>query len=154
MRISGINIVSYWIYNYIFELIKYYFTAGICALLLWAFDYYKNYLYILYLTYGPGMISLTYAMSFFFSSESNTQNAVILLNFIVGDLGSIIVLVLRGVPSMKKFAKIVEYILALVPTFCFDFSFNLLLNNITIYVVDYPDEWILFNGDEMIKNLI
>ena len=151
MRLSGINIISYWICNYIFELIKYYFTAGILVLLLWAFDYYRDYLYILYLTYGPGMISLTYAMSFFFSSESNAQNAVILLNFIFGDLGSIIVLVLRGVPSMKNFAKIVEYILALVPTFCFDFSFNLLLNNITIYVVDYPNEWIFFTGDEMIK---
>ena len=151
MRISGINIFSYWICNYIFELIKYYFTAGICVLLLYAFDYYKKYLYILYLTYGPGMVSLTYAMSFFFSSESNAQNAVILLNFIFGDLGSIIVLVLRGVPSMKNYAKTVEYILALVPTFCFDFSFNLLLNNITIYLVDYPTEWIFFNGDEMIK---
>ena len=66
MRLSGINIISYWICNYIFELIKYYFTAGILVLLLWAFDYYRDYLYILYLTYGPGMISLTYAMSFSF----------------------------------------------------------------------------------------
>jgi len=151
MRISGINIFSYWICNYIFELIKYYFTAGVCVLLLWAFDYYKKYLYILYLTYGPGMISLTYAMSFFFSNESHAQNVVILLNFIVGDLGSIIVLVLRGIPSMKNFAKIVEYVCALVPAFCFDFSFNLLLNNISVYVVDYPYEWIFFDDTEMIK---
>jgi hypothetical protein len=151
MRISGINIFSYWICNYIFELIKYYFTAGVCVLLLWAFDYYKKYLYILYLTYGTGMISLTYAMSFFFSDESNAQNVVILLNFIVGDLGSIIVLVLRGIPSMKNFAKIVEYICALVPAFCFDFSFNLLLNNISVYVVDYPNDWIFFDDSEMIK---
>ena len=151
MRISGINIISYWICNYIFELIKYYFTAGICVLLLWAFDYYKEYLYILYLTYGPAMISITYALSFLFSNESNAQNAVILLNFIFGDLGSIIVLVLRGVPSMKNFAKTIEYILALVPTFTFDFSFNLLLNKMNIYTIDYPDEWIYFTGDEMIK---
>ena len=151
MRISGINIISYWISNYIFEFIKYYFTAGICILLLWAFDYYKNYLYILYLTYGPGMISFTYAISFFFSNESNAQNAIILINFIFGDLGSIIVILFRGIKSMKNIAKIIEYIIALVPTFCFDFTFNLLLNNMSIYVIDYPNEWVYFKGDEMIK---
>ena len=73
-------------------------------------------------------------------NESNAQNAVILLNFIFGDLGSIVVLVLRAVPSMKNYTKAIEYAIALVPTFCFDFSFNLLLNNISIYVVDYPNE--------------
>ena len=151
MRISGINIISYWISNYIFEFIKYYFTAGICILLLWAFDYYRNYLYILYITYGPGMISFTYAISFFFSNESNAQNAIILLNFIFGDLGSIIVILFRGIKSMKNIAKIIEYIIALVPTFCFDFTFNLLLNNMSIYVIDYPNEWVYFKGDEMIK---
>ena len=30
MIISGLNIFSYWLVNYIFEIIKYYFTAGIC----------------------------------------------------------------------------------------------------------------------------
>ena len=45
MRVSGISIVSYWIVNFIFELVKYYFTCGICLLLLWAFDFYKDYLY-------------------------------------------------------------------------------------------------------------
>ena len=39
MRVSGINIAAYWIVNYIFELVKYYFTCGICLLLLWAFSF-------------------------------------------------------------------------------------------------------------------
>jgi hypothetical protein len=43
MRVSGINIVSYWIINFLFELVKYYFTCGICLLLLLAFDFYKDY---------------------------------------------------------------------------------------------------------------
>ena len=97
------------------------------------------------------MISFTYAISFFFSNESNAQNAIILLNFIFGDLGSIIVILFRGIKSMKNIAKIIEYIIALVPTFCFDFTFNLLLNNMSIYVIDYPNEWVYFKGDEMIK---
>jgi hypothetical protein len=38
MRLSGINIFSYWIVNYIFELIKYYFTGGVILILLLLFD--------------------------------------------------------------------------------------------------------------------
>ena len=151
MRISGINIFSYWIVNYIFELVKYYFATGICLLLLLAFDYYEKYLYILYLTFGPSMISLTYALSFFFDNESNAQNAVILINFLFGYLGSIIVGVLRGMESAATAAKAIEYIFALVPTFCFEFSFNLLINPIGIYMVDYPDEWYYFDDDVVIK---
>ena len=151
MRLSGINIFSYWIVNYIFELIKYYFTGGICLLLLWAFDYYEEYLYIFYITYGLGMVSFTYSVSFFFQDESNAQNAIILINFIFGDLASIIVILLRGINSAKKFAKVLEYIFAFIPSFCFNFSFNLLMNKISIYVTDYPKEWIFFKGDEIIK---
>ena len=34
MRLSGMNIATYWIINFLFDLIKYYFTCGICILLL------------------------------------------------------------------------------------------------------------------------
>ena len=154
MRTSGINIYSYWIVNYIFEFTKYYITAGICILLLYFFGYYKQYLYILYLTYGPGMISLTYTISFFFENESNAQNAIILLNFLLGDLGSIVVLVLRVLENSKKTGKILQFIFALIPSFCFDFSFNLLINKGNIYTADYTkEEYLNFKGDEMIKDM-
>jgi len=122
MRVSGINITSYWIVNYIFELIKYYFTAGVCLLLVYAFDSYKDYLYIAYITLGPGLVSSTYCLSFFFNNESDAQNLVILINFLFGYLGSIIVNVLRGIESAKTIAKVIEYIFGVVPIFCFDFS--------------------------------
>ena len=35
MRVSGMNIISYWIVNYIFELVKYYFTCGLCVLFIY-----------------------------------------------------------------------------------------------------------------------
>ena len=151
MRISGINIFSYWLVNYTFELLKYYLTFGICILLLYIFNFYKKYLYIFYLLYGPGMISLTYSLTFFISTESNAQNIIILLNFVFGNLGSIIIILLRGNESSKTLAKILEYILALNPIFCFNFSFNLLIFNISIYTLDYPISWIFFKGDEIIK---
>ena len=154
MRTSGINIFSYWIVNYIFEFTKYYITAGICIFFLYFFGYYKEYLYILYLTYGPGMISLTYAISFLFQNESNAQNAIILLNFLLGDLGSIVVLVLRVLENSKKTGKILQFIFALIPSFCFDFSFNLLINKGNIYTADYTkEEYLAFTGDEMIKDM-
>ncbi len=44
-----------------------------------------------------------------------------------------------------------EYIFGIVPTFCFEFAFNLLINPYSIYYADYPEEWLYFKGDEMIK---
>ena len=152
MRVSGINILSYWIVNYIFEFIKYYITAGICIILLVMFNFYRQYLYIMYLIYGPAMISLTYALSFFFTDESNAQNAVILLNFVLGDLGSIVILILRMLPNMKSKAIVMQYIFSLIPTFCFDFSYNLLLNKMNIYGQEFEKkDYIRFTGNEMIK---
>ena len=153
MKITGLNMLSYWAVNYIFEFIKYYFTAGICLYLLYIYGFYRKYLYILYLTYGPGMISLTYAISLFFENESNAQIFVILLNFILGDLGSIVILGLRTNSDTLELGKKIEYILALVPSFCFDFSFNLLLNQGAIFIRNYYRiEYTNFKGDEMIKH--
>ena len=111
MRVSGINIISYWLVNYIFELVKYYFTTGICLILLYAFDFYKNYLYILYLIYGPATVTVTYILSFLFESESNAQNGIILLNFLLGALGSVCILLIRGLKNAKTVGKIIEYII-------------------------------------------
>ena len=151
MRVSGINIFAYWLVNYIFELLKYYFTGGVCLLLLYAFDFYKEYLYILYLLYGPSMISLTYLSSFIFDSESSAQNCTILVNFILGALGSEVVLVFRGLDNVKKFGKMIMFILYLLPTFCFDFGYDLILSKLMIFVADYPNEWYFFSDNVLIK---
>ena len=151
MRISGLNLASYWIVNYIFEIIKYYFTAGICFLLLYAFNYYNYYFFIFYLTLGPGMISLTYIMSFFLD-ESSAQNIVLLINFVIGNIGAIIVLVLRmSSDSVRIIGKIIEYILALIPSFCFDFSLNILLNINEVLWNEYPDEYFSIEISQVIK---
>ena len=153
MRISGINILSYWIVNYIFEFIKYYFTAGICLILLKLFNFYRDYLYIFYLIYGPAMVSFTYALSFLFSNESNAQNAIILINFILGDLSSIIVLLLRALEYTRKTSRILQYILSLTPTFCFDFAYNILINKTLVFIFDFnDDDWINFKDNIMLKD--
>ena len=151
MRVSGISIAAYWIVNFIFELVKYYFTCGVCLLLLWAFGFYKDYLYILYLIYGPSMISMTYILSFLFDSESGAQNGIILLNFLLGALGATVIMSIRGLENMKGAAKFLQYILSLLPSFCFDFGYSLLLNKIKIYIVEYPNDWFKFNDNILLK---
>ena len=151
MRVSGINIVSYWIINFLFELAKYYFTCGICILLLWAFGFYKEYLYILYLIYGPPMISLTYILSFLFSTESGAQNGIILLNFLIGALGSTVVLLLRAMENIKQAAKVIQYIISLLPSFCFNFGYSMILNKYMILIADYKDNWYYLEDNFILK---
>ena len=152
MRVSGMNTTAYWIVNYIFELVKYYITCGICVFFIWVFDYYRKYLSLLYVLYGPAMISSTYMLSFFFSKESSAQNYIILLNFLIGALGSSVILMLRGLETQaRNVGKFLEYIFAIVPSFCFNFGYDLLLNKIIIYVIDYEYTWMFFTDKDLLK---
>ena len=140
MRISGVNIIAYWLINFLFELVKYYITGGICVFILWIFDYVPRYLYILYLLYGLPMITFTYLLSFFFSTESSAQNFMILFNLIIGSLGSVVVIMLRAIEKSTDAAKVVAYFLRIIPSFAFGYGYNLLLNGNLILYIDYSLE--------------
>ena len=58
--ISGITTSSYWISNFIFEFLKYFFTGGICLILIVAFGVYEDNLILLVFLYGLSMVSFTY----------------------------------------------------------------------------------------------
>ena len=137
MRISGVSIFAYWLINFLFELVKYYFTAGLCLLILWAFDFVPDYFYISYLLYGPPMIIITYLTSFFFSSEAVAQNFLILFNLVFGSLGSTVVIMLRAIDKSTHAAKIAAYIIRVIPSFAFGYGYNLLLNGKLILFIDY-----------------
>ena len=148
MRISGMSFFAYWLTNYIFELAKYYITAGVCLLLIWAFDFYEKYFVIFYLIYGPPMISFTYLMSFWFSSETSAQNGAILLNFLIGALGSSVVLMFRGLESMQDFGKGLEFLFGFIPSFNLAYGYDVLLNHLMLYITNYPDDWQSKAADE------
>ena len=152
MRLSGMKRMAYWIVNYIFELVKYYFTCGVCILLIKIFHFYEKYLGLLYVLYGPAMISSTYILSFAFQNEAMAQNIIILLNFVIGALGSVVVTLLRGMDNTYEDIKIVEYILSIMPSFCFNFGYDLLLNKLVIYIIEYPEEWMFFDDSDVIKH--
>ena len=137
MRISGVSIFAYWLINFLFELVKYYFTAGLCLLILWAFDFIPSYFYSLYLLYGPSMIVITYLTSFFFDSEAMAQNFLILFNLVLGSLGSTVVILLRGINKTTRVAKYVAYVIRIIPSFAYGYGYNLLLNGKLILFIDY-----------------
>ncbi len=148
MRISGISLFAYWLSNFIMELIKYYFTAGICVLLIWIFGFYEKYFAIFYLVYGPPMILSTYILSFLFDNESSAQNGVILLNFLIGALGSSVVLIFRGWDTLLEVGKGLAYGFSLLPSFSFAYAFTSLLNRAIIYIADEPEKYWLLLADE------
>ena len=150
MRLSGMNLISYWIVNFLYELVKYYFTGGICMLILYFFDYYRDYIEWFYLLYGPPLILMTYSISFIFNDESGAQNKMILLHALIGSLGSTVIMVLRQIEKTYKVGKILEYIFCLLPSFAFNFAYNLSNNKLGIYLLDYENEWPSFDGTEMI----
>ena len=151
MKISGMSFSAYWIVNYIFELIKYYFTAGVCMLLIYLFNFYPKYFIIFYIIYGPSMTSFTYLLSFSFDEETSSQNGAILLNFLIGALGSSVVLMFRGLENMKKFGRFMEIIFNFIPSFSFAFTYDVLLNKYLLLIVDYPDDWYFKKDSLMIS---
>ena len=142
MRISGVSIFAYWTINFFFELVKYYVTAGICLLILWAFDFVPSYFYLLYLLYGPPMITITYFFSFFFNSEAIAQNFLILFNLVFGSLGSTVVIMLRSIDKTTNAAKLACFFFRIFPAFAFGYGYDLLLNGKLIMFIDYSIEYL------------
>jgi hypothetical protein len=126
--VSGISYLAYWLSNFIFELLKYYFTTGICLAIIKGFDKFPEELYMLYLLYGVAMIPFTYVLSIMFSNESLAQNITIFINFLIGALGAAVLVILRLLDDTAQAAKYIAYILRIVPSFAFSYGYNQLLS--------------------------
>ena len=143
--ISGISLFSYWFNNYIFELVKYYVVGGICIFIVYLFDYYKKYFVFLYLEYGPAMVSFTYIFSFLFKSEDKGQTCVLLVNLLIGTLGGSAILIMRFNNDLLNKARILAYILRVIPSFCFSYGYNILLNEESLDFSFYFNFWDMEN---------
>ena len=152
MKLSGLNIISYWFANFLFELIKYYFIAGICLIILKISNYYTPYLEYLYLLYGPPLILFTYVFSFRYKDEPDAQNKTLLINFLGGIVGPILVMILRSDKDNATHGLMVEYNFFPLPLFCFNFGYTLSIDKIHIYEIDYPDTWYNFEDKELLKH--
>ena len=137
--ISGISLFGYWFNNYIFELIKYFFIGGISIIILLAFDFYEKYFVILYIEYGPAMISFTYLFSIILKSEYFGQISVLLINLIFGPVFAIAIITMRLYDKLVQYAKGLSYVLRIIPSFCFCYGYNQLIRRIEIYNLDEKD---------------
>ena len=135
--LSGLSIYTYWINNYIFELIKYYVVVGICLIILAIFKFYEKYLAVLYLFYGPALVSFTYVISYFIEYEGVGQIVVLLINLIFGSLGSSAILILRTNKDMKKLGIVLSYFFRFVPSFCINYGFSQLVSKKALFAIDY-----------------
>ena len=134
--ISGISLFGYWFNNYIFDLIKYYLIGGICFFLLIIFDFYEKYFHILYLEYGPAMISFTYLFTSTFKSEYKGQITVLLINLIFGTIFGIAVIIMRTYYKLYDYANKLAYAFRIVPSFCFCYGYNQLIKKNVIFKLD------------------
>ena len=136
-KLSGASIYIYWLNNYIFELAKYYIVVGICLLILFLFDYYEKYLVILYIFYGPALVSFTYVLSYFLKKEGNAQITILLVNLFFGSLCGSAVLILRTNKNLKYFGMVLSFFFRLVPSFCICYGYNQLISKKILYAIDY-----------------
>jgi hypothetical protein len=136
--ISGLSIYTYWLNNYIFEMLKYFFISLFTLIILRVFNFYEKYLIGLFSLYGPALISFTYCISYFIETEGPGQTIVLLINFFFGALGGSAILILRtnNNANIQKIAKILSYIFRFVPSFCISYGYNELLSKKLLYAID------------------
>jgi ATP-binding cassette, subfamily A (ABC1), member 3 len=151
--ISGISLTSYWLSNFVFELVKYYIIGGVCLLIILAFDKFPSWFWLLYILYGFSMTSFTYMFSVFFKTEAAAQNAVILVNFLFGALGGTVIIILRIFEDLVPIGKAIAYILRVVPSFAFAYGYNQLFAAQLLFYVDYPVSFVAM-ALEPEKNII
>ena len=136
-KLSGASIYVYWLNNYIFELVKYYLVVGICLLILSLFNYYEKYLLILYIFYGPALVSFTYVLSYFLKKEGNAQITLLLINLFFGSLCGSAVLILRTNKNLKYFGMVLSFFFRFIPSFCICYGYNQLISKKVLYAIDY-----------------
>ena len=140
--LSGASIYSYWVNNYIFEFIKYYVVVGICLIILFLFNFYEKYLAVIYIFYGPALISFTYVLSYLLETEGTGQITILLVNLFFGSLCGSAVLILRTNKKLKYFGMVLSYIFRFVPSFCICYGYNQLISKKILFAIDYfkPEE--------------
>ena len=94
MSLSG-----YWISNMIFDILLAYVPIGLIIMLTIIFDRNLHHVWVLFVLYPPAIVPYTYAWSFLFSSEINSQIFTLILHFIFGGLLTVIVYVLQVIPD-------------------------------------------------------
>jgi hypothetical protein len=134
--VAGVKPGAYWLSSYLWDTMNYQIPLWITVILMFAFDVETftttddgvlGGVIVLLVLFGPAAAGFTYCVSFMFSSPSMCNLFVIVFNFIIGMAGPMVTFILRLVgedPGNKNetlilAANIVEWVLRVVPSFCF-----------------------------------
>ena len=134
--LSGLSLFSYWLNNYIFELLKYIIISIGSYIILVLLEFDDKYLITLYILYGLAMLSFTYCTSYFINNEGHGQTITLLINLLFGTLGSSAILILRTNEDAKNLGKVLSYFFRIVPSFCLSYGYNELISKDLLFSID------------------
>lgn len=137
--VSGVSLLSYWTANYVLDFLKLMIPLIFSALMCLAFDITalidpsESYgaIWLIFIFYSAALISFTYFVSFFFKDYGNAQAFSFVFAFLVSAVVSLVILVLRLVPSSRDGAKVAQYFIRLIPCFCFGYG----IVNVSKYLI-------------------
>jgi len=128
--VSGVSLISYWSANYILDFVKLTIPLVFSVLMCLAFqistltDTSEAYgaIWLIFIFYSSALISFAYFLSFLFKDYGNAQSFNFVFAFLVSAILSLVIFVLRLIPSSRSGAKIASYFLRIFPPFCFGYG--------------------------------
>ena len=128
--VSGVSLLSYWMANFFLDFLKLTIPLIFSVLMCEAFgistltDPSESYgaVWLIFIFYSMALITFTYFISFLFKDYGNAQAFSFVFFFLISAVGSLVIFVLRLVPSSRDGAKIAQYFLRLFPPFAFGYG--------------------------------
>ena len=115
--ISGMSKSSYWISNFIYDIVKVYVPILITIAFLYIFSLQYDYAWLLIFLFPTAIVPYTYFTSFFFNDEATGQNFTIIHNFFIGGLLPIVMNVLRLIDSTKSIGDGLVWLPRIIPIY-------------------------------------
>lgn len=131
--VSGLNIASYWLGNYLFDFCLYVFVSAIiialCVLLevhSFVDDGALNALILLFLLFGLANIPFTYILCYLFKDSGNAQTGIYFFNFAASGLAPMVISIFRMISNYRDdvvpsgtVARKLSWLLRIIPGFSF-----------------------------------
>jgi ATP-binding cassette subfamily A (ABC1) protein 3 len=151
--VSGVSLFAYWLSNLMVDWVKFLIPAGASLIIfkLYDVDVYLNSeafpaTLLMFLFFGPCMITFTYLFSFLFKSPSKAQFVIFLLNYFGGAILLIASFILRIIENTRSIqTNFIEFILRLFPIYDLAFGLFSMANGVLwrmFFKLDYePGPW-------------
>ena len=115
--ISGMNMISYWASNFVFDVLKTYIPVIIAIISITVFEIDLDYVWLLLILFPAAIVSYTYATSFLFSEEGTAQTVTIIHNIFIAGVLPIGIFVLRSIKSLQNLGDALMWPFRILPTF-------------------------------------